>query len=195
MRVSGLRAWISPVGAVPGGHGRRGRARFLVANQNLLHLVLKCLMSTKHSGEAGAWQALFDAQAGGRKTTAKTADCGAVSGICKRVPPHIHRVVHRKPGRRTVALRCSFATSASRDLAPGPAPCRSVSWTPYGYRGFGSANSLNPAMATIVSPCFGATIASPVNRPKAGRRVRRRPRTKHGTRTDACPPAAMRAPG
>ena len=54
LRVSGLRAGCSPVGAAPGWRDRQEGSPFLLANQNLLYLVLKCLMSTKHSG----WGAL-----------------------------------------------------------------------------------------------------------------------------------------
>ena len=108
VRVSGLRAGCSPVGAAPGWRRRREGSQFLLANQNLQHLVLKCLLSTKHSRVGNAWQALFDAQERGRKTTTKTAHCGAVCRIFTHVPPHIHRLVHRTPSRRTVARTLQF---------------------------------------------------------------------------------------
>jgi hypothetical protein len=44
------------------GCGGVRRARILLANQNLLYLVFKCLMNTKHSREVADWQAVFDAQ-------------------------------------------------------------------------------------------------------------------------------------
>ncbi len=86
-------------------------ARILVANQNLLHLVFKCLMNTKHSGQVDAWQALFDAQNAGPKTTAKTAFCAALSYLSNVRPPTIHRLVHNKrsDGRRWVC--CRYATA------------------------------------------------------------------------------------
>src|SRR6185295_14168645 len=74
----------------------------MLANQNLQHLVLKCQMSTKHSRGARAWQALFHALEGSRKTTTKTADWRPVSDVSTYVPPTIHRVVHRIGSRRTV---------------------------------------------------------------------------------------------
>src|SRR5262249_38690650 len=70
--------------------------QFLLANQNLQDLVLKCLLRTKDSRVGGTWQALFDAQQRPPKTTTKTAHCGAVCHIFTHLPPPIHRLVHRK---------------------------------------------------------------------------------------------------
>jgi hypothetical protein len=53
---------VSLRGLAFSGRGRRERVRILLANQNLLYLVFKCLMNTKHSREAEDWQAIFDAQ-------------------------------------------------------------------------------------------------------------------------------------
>ena len=108
VRVWRLRAGSSPVGAAPGWRCRREGSQFLLANQNLQHLVLKWLLSTKHSRVVGAWQALFDAQEGGRKTTTKTAHCGTDCCIFTHVPPLIHRVVHSNASRRTVASSLQF---------------------------------------------------------------------------------------
>ena len=57
----------------PGRRRRREGSQFLLANQNLQHLVLKCLLSTKHSRVGGAWQALFDAQERGPKNDNKNS--------------------------------------------------------------------------------------------------------------------------
>ena len=128
-----------------------GVPSFLLANQNLLHLVLKCLMNTKHSGPAGAWQVLFDAQNGGRKRTTKTAHCGAVPGISTHVPPAIHRVVHsaRAPAIPPVALR-SVAAAGRRPRRAREAQVPA-----------GRAKSRGPAMATKVSPGAGADPREP----------------------------------
>ena len=53
-----------------------GGIRFMQSNQNLLYLVLKCGLNTKHSGSRQRVQALFDAQKRGAKTAAKTVFCG-----------------------------------------------------------------------------------------------------------------------
>jgi hypothetical protein len=90
---------ISPRGGSRCGSGCEGGARILLANQNLLHLVFKWLLNTKHSGEVGTWQALFDAQKRGAKTTTKTAACGGNSGISNDFPPAIHRLVHKRRTR------------------------------------------------------------------------------------------------
>jgi hypothetical protein len=103
MQVTGGRTWISLGTPSSSGVVASGVPRIMLANQNLLHLVLKCQMSTKHSRARRALQALFRAQRGGRKTTTKTADCGAVSRVSTHLPPRIHRVVHRIASRRTVA--------------------------------------------------------------------------------------------
>ena len=62
MRVPDDVLEVSQRGLAFSGGGRLGRARILLANQNLLYLVFKCLMNTKHSREAEDWQAVFDAQ-------------------------------------------------------------------------------------------------------------------------------------
>src|SRR4029079_18499205 len=81
---------------------RQRGAAIRLLNQNLLHLVLKCQMSTKHSRAVHAWQALFHAPEGPRKTTTKTADWRLVSDASTYAPPTIHRFVHSFRGRRTV---------------------------------------------------------------------------------------------
>jgi hypothetical protein len=68
--------------------------RNMLVNQNLLYLVFKCLMNTKHSGSGRAPQAVFDAQEEGRKTIRKTGLCGGSAGICNNNPPLIHTFVH-----------------------------------------------------------------------------------------------------
>lgn len=125
-RAYGHCAWISPGQPALVWRDRHRDARILLANQNLLHLVLKCLMSTKHSGATDAWQALFHAQEGGRKTTTKTAAWIRVCRISKHLPPPVHRVVHSDPADERLRLRCSFATwrlrcPRRRVAAPGRA--------------------------------------------------------------------------
>ena len=117
--ISGRCGWISPGNPALVWRDRHRGARILVANQNLLHLVFKCLLSTKHSSAGGAWQALFDAQEGGRKTTTKTGPWILVSRISKHLPPCIHRLVHRRRGRRTVTPALQFCDNAP--VAPGGA--------------------------------------------------------------------------
>ena len=48
-----------PGGRAPRRESLPGRVRILLANQNLLHLVFKWLMSTKHSGEVGGLARAF----------------------------------------------------------------------------------------------------------------------------------------
>jgi hypothetical protein len=55
----------------------------MLANQNLLYLVFNWLVNTKNSGGVAVWQAVFDAQRYGAKTTTKTAFCSTCFG-------HIH---------------------------------------------------------------------------------------------------------
>ena len=108
VRASGLRVGCSPLGATPDEGRRREGCQFLLANQNLQDLVLKCLLRTKDSRVANTWQALFDAQRGPPETTTKTVHCGAVCRIFTHVPPPIHRLVHRIASRRTVGRTLQF---------------------------------------------------------------------------------------
>ena len=145
---------------------------FMQSNQNLLYLVLKCVLNTKHSGSRKRVQALFDAQKRGVKTAAKTAFCGALRDRCTYFPPAIHSTVHRSAAFRSADERrdprCSFATALMRVCASAvePRSGRRVQALT------GSANSLVPAIATIRSPGDGATVARPVNPPNAGRIAR-----------------------
>ena len=120
VRASGLRVGCSPLGTTPGGGRRREGSQFLLANQNLQDLVLKCLLRTKDSRVANTWQALFDAQEGPPETTTKTAHCGSVCRIFTHVPPPIHRLVHSIASRRTVGRTLQFCDNAQRRLASGP---------------------------------------------------------------------------
>jgi hypothetical protein len=116
VRASGLRVGYSPLGATPGECRRQEGGQFFLANQNLQHLVLKCLLRTKDSRVANAWQALFDAQEDPPETTTKTAHCGSVCHIFTHVPPSIHRLVHRIGSRRTVGRTLQFYDSTKRTL-------------------------------------------------------------------------------
>jgi hypothetical protein len=102
---------LSPVGLPSGRPARPGLPRILLDNQNLLYLVFKCLMNTKHSGQSGGRQGVFDAQNGCIKTTTKTGSCGAVAGISTNVPPLFHRLVHREAADERLPPRCGFATA------------------------------------------------------------------------------------
>lgn len=94
-----------------GGTGRlTRRVRNPLMNQNLLYLVFKCLLSTKHSGSGARLQAVFHAQDGCRKRRRKTGRWRSVSGICNDHPPLVHRLAHYNRRRRTVGGRCAFAT-------------------------------------------------------------------------------------
>ena len=97
------------------GRGATGRltrrVRNPLMNQNLLYLVFKCLLNTKHSG-SGRWpQVLFHAQQRCGKRTRKTGRWRPPPGICNDNPPLVHRVAHYNRRRRTVDTRCAFATA------------------------------------------------------------------------------------
>jgi hypothetical protein len=57
-------------------------------------MVLKCRLNTKHSGSRRLLQAVFDAQNPCRKTTGKTALCGAYAPLFTIAPPDFHRLFH-----------------------------------------------------------------------------------------------------
>ena len=109
-RCEGASPWwprMGPIGANPGavrvcGRGPRrqhrhirpaagmspGGARFLLRNQNLLHLVFKWRLNTKHSGQIRATQVLFDAQKGAPKRQQKQPPAGAAAAY----PRTFHRL-------------------------------------------------------------------------------------------------------
>ncbi len=67
---------VEPAAAFPvAARVLRGSSSESLWNQNLLYLVFKCLMSTKHSGSVGRPQAVFHAQKWGTKSTSKTGVC------------------------------------------------------------------------------------------------------------------------
>jgi len=145
-------------GSLAADGGPRGD-RFLLVNQNLLHLVFKLLLNTKNSSQRPEWQGLFGAQRGGPKTTVKTDFCVAARWLCTYFPPEIHRFFNNRPAdERSPAGR--------RSGAPRPCPR-------------GSGLSVPPVAAGAASPRrprppsrrrAGGTRASPVSRPNAGTR-------------------------
>ena len=78
---------------------------------NPLHLVLQCLIYTKHSGGRGSWQALFHAQKHRRKTAGKTAYWSLLPRMLTSGPPAVHRLTHIIFSRRAVALALRFCDS------------------------------------------------------------------------------------
>jgi len=68
-------------------------------------------MNTKDSEAEADWQGIFDPHQAPAKTGTKTADCRALSGICKVFPPAMHRFVHKRPGRQTVVATLQICDS------------------------------------------------------------------------------------
>jgi hypothetical protein len=101
----------------------------MLANQNLLHLVFKWLVNKKNSGEVAVWQALFDAQRYGAKTTTNSPHARW----------HIHALpllfhgLATAPDRRTVdrrvapcdspMLRPEQVKGCRRQIRDGPPIC------------------------------------------------------------------------
>ena len=81
--------------ATGGTNGFPRGVHFLLPNQNLLYMVLKYSLNTKHSGSERLVQAVFDTQKRGWKTTGKTAVCGACAPLFTIPPPAFHRLFHR----------------------------------------------------------------------------------------------------
>jgi hypothetical protein len=148
VRVCVLDAGCSPLGSAPAGHCLPEGRQFLLANQNLQDLVLKCLLRTKDSRVGDAWQALFDAQQEGPKTTLKTAHWRAVRCIFTHLPPPIHRVVHRKSHPTNGCAYVAVLRQRGEQLGDPPASART---TPYSSEcagctlGFHSVSNHTPA--------------------------------------------------
>ena len=149
--------------------------RNLLVNQNLLYLVFKCMLNTKHSGWRPTPQVFSAHKIGAQKRHEKQRPAGLVAAYA--------RCFHRQStGLSTVwtaderhSLRCSFTT--------GAAVLHRITVAD---QVVANANNCFPAMATIRSLACGRCNASPVKPPKAGRIARRCPSTKHGNRSD-CP--------
>jgi hypothetical protein len=83
--------------------------------------VFKWRLNTKDSEPAAEWQGVFAPPEGLVKRGTKTAGCGVSNGLSPFFPPPIHRIVHKRAGRRTVPATLQFCDSESvpqRNMPP-----------------------------------------------------------------------------